>query len=434
MFKVKVNKTILKITEKEPLTTGSSKLYDIFFEFDDSWNTLVKTAIFKAGEISVNQLLENDHCELPWEVLQEENADQILWVGAYGTDMSGIKLPTVWGQLGTIQQGAMIGGTEAKEPSPSVVAQIYNTAKSAEEKVESTLALTKNIIEESSINAEEAKEAKEKAEEAEVAAESSALAAAEAAEEAQAAAESITSALETGVSNALHGTKTGSVISADDVSPLVHPLSVRVSSKNMIPFPYVGKSGTQDGLTYTVNDDRSITVKGTATAAVNFVCANASSGIELRHGVTYSLSGGDGTYNVAMAYRLSDGTYKYLSNGRSITWDDNYTFVHIYYNFTKGKEVDTTLSPPQFEIGAETTPYVPYIDVEGTTITLSDGENEQTATADADGNVSGLVSVSPNMTLTSDTENVIIECEYNRDLMKVIEELTQAIISLGGNI
>jgi hypothetical protein len=52
----------------------------------------------------------------------------------------------------------------------------------------------------------------------------------------------------------------------------------------------------------------------------------------------------------------------------------------------------------------------------------------------SDGTVSGVTSVYPNMTILTDTEGAIVECEYNRDTNKVIEKLTNAIIALGGAV
>lgn len=54
--------------------------------------------------------------------------------------------------------------------------------------------------------------------------------------------------------------------------------------------------------------------------------------------------------------------------------------------------------------------------------------------ATADGTVEGLTSLSPNMTLYADTEGVILNLEYNRDINIAFAELEQVIISLGGNI
>ena len=45
-----------------------------------------------------------------------------------------------------------------------------------------------------------------------------------------------------------------------------------------------------------------------------------------------------------------------------------------------------------------------------------------------------MISVYPQTEITSDTPEAVISCEYIRDINKVIEELTNAIISLGGNI
>lgn len=75
----------------------------------------------------------------------------------------------------------------------------------------------------------------------------------------------------------------------------------------------------------------------------------------------------------------------------------------------------------QLEVGSKATAYEPYIE-------------PITATADAEGNVEGLTSLSPNMTIVADTEGVVIDLEYNRDINKAFAELTQAIISMGGNV
>lgn len=75
---------------------------------------------------------------------------------------------------------------------------------------------------------------------------------------------------------------------------------------------------------------------------------------------------------------------------------------------------------PQLELGSVSTEYEPY--------------RGQNFTPNADGTVEGVTSISPTMTLTTDKNGVIIEAEYNKDTNKVIEQLTNAIISLGGTI
>ena len=48
-------------------------------------------------------------------------------------------------------------------------------------------------------------------------------------------------------------------------------------------------------------------------------------------------------------------------------------------------------------------------------------------TPNADGTVNGVTSLYPNTTLMTDTEGVIIDCEYNRDINKAFAALEAAI-------
>lgn len=78
----------------------------------------------------------------------------------------------------------------------------------------------------------------------------------------------------------------------------------------------------------------------------------------------------------------------------------------------------------QLEVGVSKTTFEPY-------------KEPQTATANADGTVEGLTSVSPNMTVFSNTEGVVINLEYNADtkmyidneLAKIKAELSAAILN-----
>ena len=102
--------------------------------------------------------------------------------------------------------------------------------------------------------------------------------------------------------------------------------------------------------------------------------------------------------------------------------NDNYIAVWIFHG-----KYDTTitlneiLSNLQIELGTTATDYEPYI----TTIDYA---------PNADGTVNGVTSLYPNTSLMTDTNGVLIDCEYNRDINKAFAELQQAIISLGGNV
>ena len=73
----------------------------------------------------------------------------------------------------------------------------------------------------------------------------------------------------------------------------------------------------------------------------------------------------------------------------------------------------------QLELGNTATKYEPYVEVVSYPV-----EN---------GNCQ-VKPIYPTTTIGVNTDGVIVDCEYNRDINKVIEQLTQAIISLGGNV
>lgn len=52
----------------------------------------------------------------------------------------------------------------------------------------------------------------------------------------------------------------------------------------------------------------------------------------------------------------------------------------------------------------------------------------------ADGTVKGVTSLYPSMSLLTDTSGAMIDVEYNKDTNKVIQNLVNAIIALGGNV
>ena len=54
--------------------------------------------------------------------------------------------------------------------------------------------------------------------------------------------------------------------------------------------------------------------------------------------------------------------------------------------------------------------------------------------ANADGTVNGITPIYPTTVLTTDTEAITVNCEYNRDLNKAFDELYQVIISMGGYV
>ena len=368
------------------------------------------------------------------------------------------------------------------------------------------------------------------------------------------------------LANAVKGYLHGAVVSADDVSPVEHNPVVKVHGKNLIVYPHMNTTKTQNGLTFTDNGDGSVTVKGTATAVTYYDLCNFANRFFTEGARYFNAMGNTVTFE---GYTIKDCSVQQRESGN--------TFCHLV--ITAGQTMDKTFYP-QVEIGTVATDYEPYIDpstvtvsrcgknfwhsrdltyprtVSGVTINydsdsqiytfngtstapgdiytvpngtdimhINAGETwtlkvevmggtidgvatssgkisplvntssytntihantdslyvtkTYTEAADitkmyfyiyasgtvfnnfkcriqfepnskptefekfkelsehipsSDGTVSGLTSVSPNMTILTDTEGAIVECEYNRDTNKVIEKLTNAIIALGGTV
>lgn len=184
-----------------------------------------------------------------------------------------------------------------------------------------------------------------------------------------------------------------------DVSTI--PIKVYKQKKNLIPYPYATESGyTVNGLTFTVNEDKSITVSGVATAATRFLLGTAVLGDK-----ACTATDTEKTNNLIVASKR----IQYLTNqtiNLFVAKGTDYTVPETFY--------------PQIEVGTVLTEYEP-------------PESALEYTASSDGTVEGITSVYPT-TLTSDTTGVIVTAEYNRDLNKAFEELYNVIISLGGNV
>ena len=62
------------------LTADSVDYVTAQFTFDESWNGLYKTAVFRLGENVYHTVLENDKCSVPHEVL----SDGMIYISVFG--------------------------------------------------------------------------------------------------------------------------------------------------------------------------------------------------------------------------------------------------------------------------------------------------------------------------------------------------------------
>lgn len=110
----------IELTEPVMLVAGTMNIYTASFAFDAAWDGYTKTVVFRGGDVEREQLLTDDSCEVPWEVLLP---GAYLKVGVYGT-RDGSRLPTIWTER-TQYINAGAGPTEeAAEPSPTLVEQL----------------------------------------------------------------------------------------------------------------------------------------------------------------------------------------------------------------------------------------------------------------------------------------------------------------------
>lgn len=122
-FLVNVNKNLIQVETTETITSGSSNVYVMKFNFSDEWAPLERVAVFRRDqETPVNILLDDtNQCMIPWEVMT--TPDAVITFGVYGTMDGNVVLPTVWANGGIVVEG-VITGVELEPPTPDIYQQI----------------------------------------------------------------------------------------------------------------------------------------------------------------------------------------------------------------------------------------------------------------------------------------------------------------------
>lgn len=138
-----------------------------------------------------------------------------------------------------------------------------------------------------------------------------------------------------------------------------------VATKNLIPFPYAYDSRTINGITFTVNSDRSVTANGTATASASFALALNTAGkyLVLQQNTAYFLSGcPSGGSSSTFSLTVQDISFSQTSadygNGASFTtqFTNYYLFITIFPGYT----ANNLVFKPMLNTGDSALPYMPY--------------------------------------------------------------------------
>lgn len=249
--------------------------------------------------------------------------------------------------------------------------------------------------------------------------------------------------------NAIKQTASGEFVNLTDVSPNVHPVSVKVRGvadptsvkiykrgKNLFQlWDFYANGFTQNGITLTPNADGSITFNGTATVDTNIGLIHQnlqklplppakitifSTGVALPSGCRIlTTRWKDGTWLNNLATQLAGASATYFV---SLTRVDE---LEVIFFVASGTTLTNFTIYPQIEI------YNGHIDWR----TVTDGSNYATPyepyhceiyTPKADGTIDGVLSVSPTMNFVANMDGVNIEVEYIKDIGEAIKQTANA--------
>lgn len=214
---------------------------------------------------------------------------------------------------------------------------------------------------------------------------------------------------------------------ATEYTPYIDPTTVKVTrcGKNIISKPYAHSSGyTSNGVTFNVQEDGSVIINGTATATTEFIFERA---LTLPKGkYTYRLFGVENAPDMCSGVVNQYNGETWLKGlgsdrGSGLTFeitdtDTDYVIRTNVYILLSGKEFTNFRVSPMLCVGDKVNDYE-----------LSKGSDMYHP--GADGSID-ITSLSPTMTLLTDTDGVTIDLEYNRDTTAVMGDIESAVIKL----
>lgn len=214
-----------------------------------------------------------------------------------------------------------------------------------------------------------------------------------------------------------------------EYTPYIDPTTITISrlGKNLLQ----PRDNSGAGYTATVNEDGSITVTGAANTTnpiyLTIATPTESEPQRLKAGQAYKMqswSNSGKNINIKLMNDNGDAAWTSPSAWNSYLEKGYLNLVQIYIESTKHEIGDTSL------VGT----YKIMLEAGNTATEFEAFKGLTEYTPNTDGTVAGLTSESPTMTLLTDTEGITLECEYNKDTGKVIDNLTKAVVALGGNV
>ena len=138
-------------------------------------------------------------------------------------------------------------------------------------------------------------------------------------------------------------------------------VKICVYGRNLFPFPYSSETVTTSGITFTVNEDGSVTLNGTATASVAFGIVSSSKTTVILPKGEYFLSGcpaggSPSTYSIVL--RNMDSSFRIYDTGEGTHFTVSEPMqIHCTIYILKGKNVDGLVFKPMISVGNSAKPY-----------------------------------------------------------------------------
>ena len=402
----KIKNDMLVLERQRETFSGNVNFYECSFDIQTN-QELVWICVFKKGDKVYQQVIENGVCMIPQEVLFDDGELEIGCYAASNTEKFQ-RISTNWVSI-EVSKGAYSDGTAPKVPEKDVWETIIlkNVPYIGEngnwyiydaEKMDYVDSGRSSVGEKG-----------EKGERGETGLPGT-----------------------TNAANALKGRKIGQSINVSDISPIEHILDLKVKSKNLVKSAIYNnvEPGGQDG-------------------AINAVLA-----VPLEKGKIYTASWQtENTGAKNLWFTLVSKFRTDINKSRSLSCDGERKFVTFRMTEdvekASGMALQTSSSNTansglcsnfMIEEGEVATEYTPYVqDAPSTPIEISDenGRFEEVYPQE-DGILENVVSSYPSMNIKAKQEGVVVDVSYNRDInkafMELEEKMTQAIISLGGNV
>ena len=227
--------------------------------------------------------------------------------------------------------------------------------------------------------------------------------------------------------NSVNTNKNGNVILLDDVLPVEHKMNVKLSNANTTLNIYGKNLFNND--TSLIDSVEYTPINGNPTSRFGYIITLPCGSYTMR-AIRKDTFNNDYIYGMIL-----DESNMVVQSGLNIVV--NNACKVVTFEIKSGQKLFVYNGSSTSTLGATRTMFSNY------DIQLEVGENATefesyiapiTYIPNSDGTVDGVRIIYPSMTLVPNEQGVLIDVEYCRDINKVLESITKAIISLGGNV